>query len=301
MKTTSNKRFLNIRGKDMYVEIHGDEDAYPLLYLHGGPGESCYEFCYHQAKRLQESFRLIAIDQRGVCRSEMIKNDERFSLDDILLDCEELRKELGIESWALLGHSFGGYIALKYATMFSDSVSRLIFESPTFDFGLSGRSLLRKTAQISHDENMKELAEKCLELAQSDKSAKELMLKFIEIRSELGEKGKEIHIHNPNHETDYSFYTDQEWERFYKRTTIHNNRLLEGGEMFESLLSKLKVIEQPSILIRGKYDPVTCEEQMKKFQKDVPDGEVVTLRNSGHFPHFEEPDEFTKSVVEFLK
>ncbi|GAA0495065.1 hypothetical protein GCM10008986_22180 [Salinibacillus aidingensis] len=105
----------------MYVKVHGNTDAEPLLYLHGGPGESCYEFCYHQAKRLKENIRLIAIDQRVVCRSEGINDNEDFSLDDIIKDCEELREKLGIEKWALLGHSFGGFIALKYAVMFPNS------------------------------------------------------------------------------------------------------------------------------------------------------------------------------------
>ncbi|WP_157890129.1 hypothetical protein [Paenibacillus sp. DMB5] len=44
--------FIKVRGKRLYVEIHGDEAAPPLLYLHGGPGESCYEFMLHQSQRL---------------------------------------------------------------------------------------------------------------------------------------------------------------------------------------------------------------------------------------------------------
>ncbi|MGY0694697.1 alpha/beta fold hydrolase [Virgibacillus sp. FSP13] len=301
MKTISNQNFLNVRGKDMYVEIHGKADAYPLLYLHGGPGESCYEFCYHQAERLQEDFRLIAIDQRGVCRSEMIKENEHFSLEDIILDCEALRKKLGIEKWALLGHSFGGYVALKYATMFPDSITCIVFECPTFDFGLSIRNLFRKMAQISEEENMEELAEKSLMLAESDKSAKELTQKFTEIRPELGERGMKIHVHNPEHETDYSFYTEEEWKQFFSRTNVHNSRLLEGEEMYKSILHMLKKAKHPSLLIRGQYDPVTCKGQLIKFQEDVAVADVITFSNSGHFPHSEEPDEFAESVVEFLK
>ncbi len=300
MRTISNEHYFNIRGKELYVEIHGDTDATPLLYLHGGPGESCYEFSYHQAERLKGSFRLIAIDQRGVCRSEMIEENEDFSIDDIIKDCEELREKLGIRQWALLGHSFGGYIALKYATMFPDAISRIVFECPSFDFGLSSRSLLKKMGEVFKEEEMVEMTEKCNELAESALTAKELMLQFIEIRPDLGEKGMKIHVHNSKHRTDYSRYKDEEWAYFLEKSNVHNNRLIGGDEMFESILPLLKNLKHPSILIKGQFDPVTCDKQMEKFQEDVPFGNVVTFYNSGHFPHSEEPDTFARSVVEFL-
>lgn len=267
MSINSNEHYFKIRGKELYVEMHGDEDATPLLYLHGGPGESCYEFCYHQANRLKDTFRLFAIDQRGVCRSEMIEENEDFSIDDIIKDCEELREELEIKQWALLGHSFGGYIALKYATMFPDSISRIVFECPSFDFGLSSRSLLRKMGEIFKEENMMEMAESCNDLAESSLTAKELMLQFIEIRPELGKKGMKIHVHNFNHKTDYSRYEDAEWAYFLEKSNVHNNRLIGGDEMFTSILPLLKNLKHSSLLIKGQFDPVTCEKQMEKISR----------------------------------
>lgn len=301
MKKTSNQQYINVRGKEMYVEIHGDENDYPLLYLHGGPGESCYEFCYHQAERLQDEFKFIAIDQRGVCRSEEIRENEPFSIDDIIYDCEELREILEIDQWAILGHSFGGYLALKYATKFPKSITKVVFECPTFDIKLSGRSLFKKMAKVSKEEKMEELAEKCFMLADSDLSPKELMLKFIELRPKLGEKGLKIHLYNFKHQTDYSLYTEEQWQKFLNRTSVHNSRLIEGEEMYESILPLLEQLKQPSLLIRGQYDPVTCEEQVAKFQETVPYSNRITFQNSGHFPHTEAPDEFAKTIVDFLK
>lgn len=89
-----NGKLIKIRGKGLYVEEYGAKEIPLILYLHGGPGESCYDFTYHQKERLQNDFRIIAFDQRGVCRSEGIVDSENFSLDDLIEDCEALRKHL---------------------------------------------------------------------------------------------------------------------------------------------------------------------------------------------------------------
>lgn len=90
----------------------------PLLFLHGGPGSSCVDYCLYQAKALSVKPYVIAFDQRGVLRPEAIKDNEEFHIDDIIYDCEEMRTAMGITSWSLLGHSFGGMLAARYASMF---------------------------------------------------------------------------------------------------------------------------------------------------------------------------------------
>jgi proline iminopeptidase len=141
-------QLIKIRGKKLYVECFGSEEKPPVLYLHGGPGESCHDFTYHQSKRLKKHFKLIAIDQRGVCRSEVIHDNEVFGLNDLIEDCEALRKHLGIKKWSVIGHSFGGFLSLLYVSRYPDFIDKVIFEGPTFDFELTSRSLIRKTAKL---------------------------------------------------------------------------------------------------------------------------------------------------------
>lgn len=190
-----NGKFIEIRGKKTYVEIHGENNTETVLYLHGGPGESCYDFSYHQSKQLAKFIKLIAIDQRGVCRSELIKENEPFGLNDIIEDCESLRKQLGIESWSLIGHSFGGFLALKYAYNYPSSIKKIIFEGPTFDFKLTTIGLLEKTAVIAEQLNNKVLTEECLSLARSNKSSIELLEGYLDLSYQLGENRMEINTH----------------------------------------------------------------------------------------------------------
>lgn len=137
---------VTVRGKDFYVEDLGDSQTPALLYLHGGPGTGSYDFVLHQGERLAAQVRLIAFDQRGVLRSQPLEEGEPFGLDDLVEDCEALRTALDIPQWSVLGHSFGGYLAVAYALAYPESVQRLVLENPSLDLGSSARELLRRAA-----------------------------------------------------------------------------------------------------------------------------------------------------------
>lgn len=293
-------KMMEVRGKKLYVETYGSIENPPVLYLHGGPGEMCYDFSYHQAHRLQDFFRLIAIDQRGVGRSEKISQQEPFGLRDLIEDCEELRKMLQIEKWSVIGHSFGGFLALLYAAMYPQSIQKIIFEGPTFDFALSSRALLKKAGNLLKKYGKEKQGNECIAIAESDANSVELLEAYIKLSGELEEQRMEIYNYVED-ETDYSIYSEEEWEEFYDRSDIHFTRLKEEGEIHQPLLSKLKYVENPMLLIIGKYDVVTCETQIQAFNRDAQNGKVIVFEESGHTPHYEAADQFAKTVIGFLK
>ena len=293
-------KYMNIRGKKLYVETHGNPKNKPVLYLHGGPGESCYDFSFHQAERLKDSLYVIMLDQRGVCRSEVITEEETFGLNDLIEDCEELRKVLQIEKWSVIGHSFGGYLALLYASIYPNSIEKIIFEGPTFDFALTSRALLQKTGSLLKKYGKELAAEECLAYSSNNASSEELLEAYIRLSAELEEKRMEIYNYKED-ETDDSLYSDEEWEVFSNRSKIHFDRLKSEGACHTSLLSKIKDIQNPMLLIVGKHDVVTCEKQIEIFNKDSLNGKYIIFEESGHTPHYEEADRFAETVIHFLK
>lgn len=128
------------------------------------------------------------LDQRGACRSEVITKEEPFGLSDLIQDCEELRKVLQIEKWSVIGHSFGGYVALLYAATNPNSIEKIIFEGPTFDFSLTSRALLQKTGTLLKKYGKEAAAEECLAYSSSHASSEELLEAYIRLSSELEEK-----------------------------------------------------------------------------------------------------------------
>ncbi|WP_113937765.1 MULTISPECIES: alpha/beta fold hydrolase [Bacillus] len=293
-------KYMNIRGKKLYVETHGSPKNKPVLFLHGGPGESCYDFSFHQAERLKDSLYVIMIDQRGVCRSEGITEEESFGLNDLVEDCEEIRKLLQIEKWSVIGHSFGGYLALLYASMYPNSIEKIIFEGPTFDFALTSRALLQKTGILLKKYGKELAAEECIAYSSSNASSEELLEAYIRLSDELEEKRMEIYNYKED-ETDESLYSDEEWEVFSNRSKIHFDRLKSEGACHTSLLSKIKDIQNPMLLIVGKYDVVTCEKQIEIFNNDASNGKYIVFGESGHSPHYEEAERFAETIMHFLK
>src|SRR2546430_16819543 len=100
---------------ELYVEAWGVRDAPALLYLHGGPGQVCYEFVEHQAARLSDKIRVVALDQRGVLRSAVLPPQGPLTIADLIADCETVLIHLVFENWTVLGQSFCGSAALRYA------------------------------------------------------------------------------------------------------------------------------------------------------------------------------------------
>ncbi|HDR7353321.1 Proline iminopeptidase [Bacillus cereus] len=293
-------KYMNIRGEKLYVETYGNLKNKPVLYLHGGPGESCYNFSFHQAERLKDSLYVIMIDQRGVCRSEEITEDEAFGLNDLIEDCEELKKVLQIEKWSVIGHSFGGYVALLYASIYPSSIEKIIFEAPTFDFALTSRALLQKTGHLLKKYGKEEVAEESIAYSSSNATSEELLDAYIRLSNELEENRMEIYNYKED-VTDESLYSDEEWEVFSNRSKIHFDRLKVEGAVHTSLLQKIKDIQNPMLLIVGKHDAVTCEKQIEIFNKDAQNGDCIVFEESGHTPHYEEADRFAETVMHFLK
>ena len=80
---------------------------------------------------------------------------------------------------------------------------------------------------------------------------------------------------------------------------IHFDRLKLEGACHTSLLSKIKDVQNPMLLIVGKHDVVTCEKQIEIFNKDARNGKYIVFEESGHSPHYEEADRFAETVIHF--
>jgi proline iminopeptidase len=98
----------------------------PLIACHGGPG--LWDMFGSLAGLLDGDVRMIRWDQRGCGRSE---RRGPYSVARSVADLDAVRAGCGLERTAVLGHSWGATLALRYTLDHPDRVSALIYVSGT--------------------------------------------------------------------------------------------------------------------------------------------------------------------------
>lgn len=112
---------LRVRDVSLFVDIIGH--GYPLLLMHGGP--SLDHWSLVPFRQCADQFTVIFYDHRCNGRSTGAAVSS-MTWENLTADAEALREELGIERWVVLGHSFGGHVALEYALHYPASLSHLV-------------------------------------------------------------------------------------------------------------------------------------------------------------------------------
>lgn len=207
---------------------------------------------------------------------------------------EHLREYFRLDSAAILGHSWGGLLAMEYATRHPERVSHLI---------------LMNTAPASHDGWMLLWQELPKQRAPGDVDK----MKAISSSAKYQEG---------NHETDAEYYRihfsptmrqPEQLERVVKslRLNVTKEGIVKAREIAEQLykdtflsndydlLPKLSRLSIPTLMIHGDYDfiPVEC---VAPFVQALPGSHFVMLKECGHFSYIERPDEVRKVISDFI-
>jgi proline iminopeptidase len=145
-------------GSRLYYRAVGE--GQPIIVLHGGP-DFDHHYLLPEMDRLADSFRLIYYDQRGRGRSAGKVEPDEVSIDSEIADLDSVRRHFGLDSVAVLGHSWGGVLAMEYAARHPDRVSHLILvntaPASAEDFVVF-REHLRRTRPAGDVERMQEIA-----------------------------------------------------------------------------------------------------------------------------------------------
>lgn len=119
-----------VPGGRVYVRVNGDLGAPrpPLVIAHGGPGGT--HASYLGMLALADERAVILYDQLDSGRSDHPEDPGNWRVPRFIDEAEAIRRALGIRRWHVMGHSWGGTIALEYGASRPDALAGLILASP---------------------------------------------------------------------------------------------------------------------------------------------------------------------------
>jgi pimeloyl-ACP methyl ester carboxylesterase len=107
----------------LFAEAFGSVGAPTLIVVNGGPGVS-HDYVLGLKAAAGPNLRVVFYDQRGTGRSTSPAGN-RWDLAAYVEDLDAVRSAIGLARPHILGHSWGGAVALAYAERFPEKVSSL--------------------------------------------------------------------------------------------------------------------------------------------------------------------------------
>mgnify|MGYP001304568697 FL=1 len=111
-------------GHSLYVEVSGNENGIPVLFLHGGPGAGSSEIYrrYFNPKK----YKIIIFDQRGCGKSTPFGACENNTSEQLINDIKLILHHLNVQEVVIYGGSWGSTLALLYSEKYPESVKTLV-------------------------------------------------------------------------------------------------------------------------------------------------------------------------------
>jgi len=280
-------------GIELYYQVQGTGPD-TLLMLHGGPGLN-FDYLAPDLESLEDSFTLIYYDQRGSGRSALVSEPGLLTVAGHVADLEAVRKYFGLDRLSLFGHSWGAMLASYYVLEHPGNLSKMVFASPGPPRLTPYMQQLRPNIMAWMDSSETAEVEHLIE-ARRDTSINAITscntFWEIFIRGYFADP----HDLETIRSMKGSFCTGSE-------TALRNGDVV-SSQTWESmgefdLRDKLHDIDIPVLIISGTED-IFPEEAIREWKAALPDSRLVLLERAGHYPQIERPDEFFRSVKEFL-
>lgn len=276
--------YLTINGSEVYYKTMGS--GAPIVIIHGGPVMDHSYFLPHM-ETLAQDYQLIFYDQRACGRSSLEVDQSKMSLAGFVEDIELLRQELDLGDIHLLGHSWGGLPAMKYAIRYPEHLQSLMLSnSLPASTGHWQKEQELTARRLTKQDSLDRLAIANSEEMRTNPAAaveKILRLSF------------ESQFHNPALLDELSLYVPED---YMARSQIFQ-RLGPDLASF-NLYDDLQKLEKPVLILYGDQEPA-ADISGKSLEETIPDARLVILNKCGHFPFVEQPEAYFGAIRAFLK
>jgi proline iminopeptidase len=273
-----------IDGVRIFYQAVGSPDNYPLIVLHGGPGLDHSEMC-PWLDPLRDDFYLIYLDERGQGRSEPV-DPATLSLSRFAADVTEIAAVLGLPRYALLGHSFGSFIALTHAVERGDA-SHYIISGGTASFTKSGPEIQANLAAFEPVE-LREMVIQSWDMEPTVKTQEDC--------ARLMQMQMPFHFASTTSEA-YQEYMAQADRCIYTPQVL---AYFAANQYAIELEDQLGSITRPTLVITGESDRTCTARAAHDLHAGIHDSELVVVPEAGHMTFIEQPDAYFTAVRSFF-
>ncbi len=279
--------FIQVDQGKLFYQTFGS--GTPIIVLHGGPGLD-QGYLLPQMLELAKNHKVIFYDQRGSGKSLETKiNSSYINIDQFTNDLEALRMQLGIKTFILLGHSWGGFLAMNYSIRYPDHLTALILlntapadfkgqQAFVNEFTKRTQPIKNEIGPLFNYQEFEKLT--ALEISKlyrtlfsvyfyDPKDTAELTLKMSVLSAKSGAKVMELML---------------------KTSWLRPNT---------NLFPQLEKLNVPTLILHGKQDivPLWTAQEIKEA---IPHAQIITIEKCGHFPFIEKPNEVFLQINRFL-
>jgi len=258
-----------IQGKNIYYETHGEGE--PIVLLNGimmttGSWTSFIDVLSRKNKLLLVDF----LDQ-----GQSDKAEEQYTQDIHVEMLRELLSTLNIGKVHLVGTSYGGEIAQRFALKYQEELLSLI--------------LANTTSYTNHI--LKDIGEGWIYAAKTYDGSQFFKATMPYIYS--------LEFYEANikwlmeRETIFSSILKREWYESFIR-------LVRSAEDL-NITEEIHRIKVPTLIIGAEYDGTTPVRLQEEIQKRIPGSKFVLIKGSGHASMYEKPYEFATAVLGFIE
>ena len=283
MITEPGGRHVDIGDTRLHIVERGR--GYPLLLLHGGPGDDHHEFGDY-LDPLGDSYRLVLVDQRSQGCSDQAPV-ATWTIQQMAADVSALALAMGFERYALLGHSYGAFVALQHAVDFPSAAAQTVISS-----GIPSSRFLAQVEQNLQNFEPIELRRQVADSWARESSA-ETQADFASIMRDQ----MPFHFANPRDPRIAEYHTRTAGTVYAPQVLKHFAQQAYGGIEVERRLGS---VTQPMLVLAGRYDRVCSIAAAEAIAAGVPNAQLVVFEHSAHMTFVEEPEAYLAAVRDFL-
>lgn len=255
-----------------------------IVIVHGLYGAS--DNWMSVARALSENYEVYLIDQRNHGRSP---HSNIHTYEALVEDLKNFLDNHGIEKTILIGHSMGGKTVMFFARKFPERINNLIVvDIAPKDY----KNLIDFSQQtVDHLNIINAMAAIDFSTIHSRKEIDDELAQTIPSK-----RVRQFLLKNLHREKDNTF----SWSLNIEALKNNLNDILKGFDK-EEIQNGLNIIGFPVLFIKGELSNYITETDYPTIRKVFPYAEIETIKDAGHWVHAEQPEEFIKTIKNFIE